>query len=227
MVEGVLFDSGGVLIQPRGGRWWPIHGFENAVLSHFPHASFTALDDALAPAMAYMDRTHPNEDWREFYRILVRGLDLEPRDALLEDIVAIKRVDTIELFDDVIPCLSMLRDLGIPMAVVSDAWPELPELHRSVGIRDLFVGYAISAVLGCTKPDERMYAEGARVLGLPAEKLLFIDDCDDLVEPAIGLGYQGVTVCRSGKAPERSVPWVRTLDELKSFLPHGQRSTTV
>lgn len=214
MIEGILFDSGGVLLGPRGGRWWPIHGFEEVVLSYFPNTSFAALNEALVPAMTYMDRTHPNENWREFYRIIVERLGLEASDALLDDIAGIKRVDTVEVFDDVLPCLATLRDRRVRMAVVSDAWPDLPELHHSLGIGKFFTGYAISAVLGCTKPDARMYTEGARVLGLPPDKLLFIDDCDDLVEAAIELGYQGVALRRSGEPPDRRVSWITTLDEL-------------
>jgi hypothetical protein len=51
-IEGVMFDSGGVLIGPRGGRWWPIYGFEEAVLRHFPDTSFSSLEEALVPAMS-------------------------------------------------------------------------------------------------------------------------------------------------------------------------------
>jgi putative hydrolase of the HAD superfamily len=135
MIEGVLFDSGGVLMRPRGGRWWPIYGFEQAVLTHAPQASFAALDTALLPALAYMDQAHPNEDWREFYRIVVRGIGVEPTAALLDDIAAIEPIDAVELFADATPCLEQLQARGIKMAVVSDAWPNLPEMHEALGIR--------------------------------------------------------------------------------------------
>jgi putative hydrolase of the HAD superfamily len=218
MIEGLLFDSGGVLIGPRGGRWWPIYGFEQAVLAHHPPASFDALDTALIPAMAYMHKTHPNEDWREFYRIVVEGIGVVPTRALLDDIAGIEPSDTVEVFADVIPCLERLRARGIRMAVVSDAWPDLPELHDMLGIHQFVDGYAISSVLGCTKPDPRMYAEGARVLGLPPTKLLFVDDCDDLADAAIRLGYHGLALRRSGEPPEYAVPWITSLDELDAHL---------
>jgi putative hydrolase of the HAD superfamily len=218
MIEGVLFDSGGVLMGPRGGRWWPIYGFEQAVLSHAPQASFAALDTALLPAFAYMDQVHPNEDWREFYRIVVHGIGVEPTESLLDDIAAIKPIDAVELFPDAIPCLERLQIRGIKMVVVSDAWPNLPEMHQALGMQPFFEGYAISSLLGCSKPDPRMYAEGARVLDLPVDKLLFVDDCDDLVQAAIDLGYRGVTLIRSGKSPEYPVPWITSLDELELHL---------
>jgi putative hydrolase of the HAD superfamily len=218
MIEGVLFDSGGVLMGPRGGRWWPIYGFEQAVLAHAPQASFAELDSALRPALAYMDQVHPNEDWREFYRIVVQGIGVVPTEALLDDIAAIRPRDAVELLPDAMPCLERLRARGIAMAVVSDAWPNLPELHEALGIRRFFEGYAISSLLGCSKPDPRMYAEGARVLNLPADKLLFVDDCDDLVQAAIDLGYRGVALLRSGRPPEYPVPWMTSLDALEAHL---------
>jgi putative hydrolase of the HAD superfamily len=218
MIEGVLFDSGGVLIGPRGGRWWPIYGFEQAVLTHAPQASFAALDMALLPAFAYMNQVHPNEDWREFYRIVVQGISVKPTQALLDDIAAIEPIDAVELFPDVAPCLEQLQARGIKMAVVSDAWPNLPQMHEALGIHHFFKGYAISSLLGCRKPDPRMYAEGARVLGIPVGKLLFIDDCDDLVQAAIDLGYRGVALLRSGEPPEYPVPWITSLDELALHL---------
>jgi len=218
MLEGVLFDSGGVLIGPRGGRWWPIYGFEQAVLTYFPGASFAALDSALQPAFAYMEQVHPNEDWREFYRIVIQGIGIEPTGALLDDIAAIKPVDAVELFPDVLPCLERLQLRGMTMAVVSDAWPNLPEMHQAYGIHRFFKGYAISALLGCSKPDPCMYAEGARILDLPADKLLFVDDSDDLVQAAIELGYRGVTLLRSGKPPEYPVPWITSLDQLELHI---------
>lgn len=218
MVEGVLFDSGGVLMGPRGGRWWPIYGFEQAVLSHAPQASFAALEAALLPAFAYSDQRHPNEDWREFYRIVLHGISIEPTDALLDDIAAIKPIDAVALFSDTLSCLERLQARGITMAVVSDAWPNLPEMHHALGIQSFFVGYAISSLLGCSKPDPRMYAEGARVLDLPADKLLFVDDSDDLVQAAIALGYRGVALLRSGRPPAYQVPWITSLDELEVHL---------
>jgi putative hydrolase of the HAD superfamily len=188
------------------------------VLAHDPAASFDALEAALVPSMAYMEYTHPNEDWREFYRIVVEGIGVAPADALLDRIAAIEPADAIEVFGDVVGCLEALRARGMRMAVVSDAWPNLPQMHAALGIGSFFEGYAISAVLGCTKPDARMYAEGARVLGLPPRKLLFVDDCDDLVDAARRLGYRGVALRRSGEPPQYPVPWITSLDELAAHL---------
>lgn len=218
MIEGVLFDSGGVLVRPKGDRWWPRWGFEEAVLRHFPSAAFTELDRALEPALAYAHSVHGNEDWHEFYRIVVEGLGLPASRALLDELVAFDPAEVVELYDDVVPCLAALRERGVRMAVVSDAWPNLRDMHRKLGIGSFFEGHAISAEVGCTKPDPRMYAAGAEVLGLPPESLVFVDDSPELVEAAMTLGYHGVALRRSGESPTSEIPWVKTLDEFGSRL---------
>jgi beta-phosphoglucomutase-like phosphatase (HAD superfamily) len=82
------------------------------------------------------------------------------------------------------------------MAVVSDAWPELPDLHAGLGIHEFFEAYAISAELGCIKPDPRMYHHASAALGLAPGQCLFIDDDPALVTAAIQLGYAGRAMCR-------------------------------
>ncbi|MEV5982141.1 HAD-IA family hydrolase [Streptomyces sp. NPDC052114] len=77
------------------------------------------------------------------------------------------------------------------MAVVSDAWPDLPRLRATLGIHHFFEAYAISAEPGCNKPDPRMYHHASTALGLTPRQCLFIDDDPDLVQAAIDLAYAG------------------------------------
>ncbi|UAB95367.1 HAD-IA family hydrolase [Dactylosporangium vinaceum] len=73
------------------------------------------------------------------------------------------------------------------------------------GTRAARRGFAISEVLGCNKPDPRMYAEGRRLLDLPAGDCLFIDDDPALVAAARELGYQGLTLDRTAAAAGEGV----------------------
>ncbi len=98
------------------------------------------------------------------------------------------------------------------MAVVSDAWPNLPDLHAGLGIRRLFEAHAISAVLGCNKPDPRMYHHASTALELAPAQCLFVDDDPALVAAAIRLGYAGRAVCRGPVTTE--VPSIASLAEL-------------
>jgi HAD superfamily hydrolase (TIGR01509 family) len=121
----------------------------------------------------------------------------------------------LELFADVMPTLETLRSRGVRMAVVSDAWPNLPQLHADLGIGDFFEAYAISAVLGCRKPDPRMYRHASDALGLEPAECLFVDDDPELVAAALELGYQGRWMRRAGSGGGTvGVPAVASLAEV-------------
>jgi HAD superfamily hydrolase (TIGR01509 family) len=117
----------------------------------------------------------------------------------------------------VIGVLNELQAGGVRLAVVSDGWPALPELHAGVGLGGYFEAYAISALLGCTKPDPRMYRHASDALGVAPERCLFIDDSPPLVEAAIRLGYQGCALLRDGRQVE-GLPTARDLSEVLSLI---------
>ena len=87
--------------------------------------------------------------------------------------------------------LEALNARSIPMAIVSDNWLGAERLYEQLEARHYFEGFVTSQAMGCRKPDPRMYAAGARYLGLPPEACLFVDDLPDLVAAAVALGYQG------------------------------------
>ena len=102
------------------------------------------------------------------------------------------------------------------MSVVSDAWAGLDDMFRALGIEGYFAGFVISEVLGCRKPDPRMFAAGSALLGLDPGDCLFIDDDPRLVSAAIRLGYQGVALIRdAGPATDPPVASITSLDELR------------
>jgi putative hydrolase of the HAD superfamily len=106
----------------------------------------------------------------------------------------------------------VLFDAGIRMSVVSDAWAGLDETFAELQVAGFFEGFVISEVLGCRKPDPRMYAAGSRLVGLTPEECLFIDDDPELVAAARSLGYAGVTLDREADSPAGGT--ITSLDEL-------------
>jgi FMN phosphatase YigB (HAD superfamily) len=77
-----------------------------------------------------------------------------------------------------------------------------------------FEAYAISAVLGCTKPDPRMYRHASEALRLEPEECLFVDDVPELVTAAVALGYAGRVLYREPPPEPSPVPSLTTLTEL-------------
>jgi HAD superfamily hydrolase (TIGR01509 family) len=126
--------------------------------------------------------------------------------------------DVLELFPDVVGTLMELRLRGARMAVVSDAWPNLTRQHEDLGIREFFEAYAISAVLGCRKPDPRMYRHASDELGLEPAECLFVDDDPALVTAAIELGYPARWMRRPGAAPIQAATTVLAITSLEELI---------
>lgn len=104
------------------------------------------------------------------------------------------------------------------MTVVSDNWAGLEDSFRSLDIERNLAGFVISEVLGCRKPDPRMYAAGRELLGLDPGDCLFVDDDPQLVLAAIQLGYHEVALTRGVGPVPASVPAITSLDELPPIV---------
>ncbi len=220
-VDAVLLDSGGVLIGPVGGRWNPRVDFEEVVGRRVGDLPADLLSAAIEAGDACLTAAEGTPSRDEYHRVLLDALDVEASPELLAELDApIDPTTLVEPYPEVIEVLDDLRERGVRLAVVSDAWPALPELHAGVGLRGYFEVYAISAVLGCTKPDPRMYRHASDALGVEPRRCLFVDDSPPLVETALELGYQGCAVLRDGSRHDR-IPSITDLSELIELIRWG------
>lgn len=219
-MRAVLFDSGGVLIHPIGARWNPRADFEGILRSHFPGLTDDQLAGAIAVGDAHFAAATTTPDYDDYHRIMLVHLGIEPSTPLLQDLRRPVDPNTIlAVFPDVLPTLRLLKERGIRMAVVSDSWAGLPELHDALGLGGFFEAYAISELVGCHKPDPRMYATASDALSLPPGECLFLDDDPELVRAAIDLGYHGRAVIRTPNAGSGGVASITTLDEIAPLFP--------
>lgn len=221
-VKAVLFDSGGVLMQPIGGRWNPRADFEATVLRRRPEITAEQFAEAIAVGDRFLNAAASTPGLDGYHTVMLEHLGVVPSADLLAELVRPVPGNVIlELFGEVIQVLETLRSRGVRMAVVSDAWPNLPQLHADLGIERFFEVYAISAVLGCNKPDPRMYRHASGALGLKPAECLYVDDAPDLVAAALNLGYQARWMRRAGSDPDQAsmpLPAVTSLTELTNLF---------
>ena len=218
--KALLLDSGGVLMRPIGGRWNPRADFEATVKSHAPHVTDEELAEAVRQGDRFMAAATSTPDLDDYHRAMLTCIGVGASPELLAALVRdVPPTTVLETFPEAIPTLTALRERGVPMAVVSDAWPNLPDLHAALGLGGFFDAYAISAVLGCHKPDPRMYHHASGALGLAPADCLFVDDDPDLVAAAVALGYQGRAMVRDGDAARRDgVQVITSLTELLDLV---------
>lgn len=207
-------------MRPIGGRWNPRADFEATVKAHAPHVTDEELAEAVREGDRFMAAATATPDLDDYHRAMLIHIGVEASAELLAALVCeVPPTAVLETFPEVIATLTALRERGVPMAVVSDAWPNLPDLHAALGMGGFFDAYAISAVLGCHKPDARMYRHASEALGLEPADCLFVDDDPELVAAAIALGYQGRAMVRDGDTSVAGdVPTIRSLTELLDLV---------
>jgi putative hydrolase of the HAD superfamily len=218
-IKAVLLDSGGVLIGPKGGRWNPRSDFEENLAEHHPDLDAAAVAAAIVVGDAWMTAQPSTPNYLDYYRVILGELAIDATDELLASLMRDREVTYfIEVFPEVLDVIAELRRRDIRLAVVSDAWPSLPEMHVAVGLGGCFEVYAISAVLGCNKPDPRMYRHASDGLGLEPHECLFVDDVPELVAVAIALGYDAVMMRRNGEHVPEGIRAIESLTEVLDLL---------
>jgi HAD superfamily hydrolase (TIGR01509 family) len=211
-VRGVLLDSGGVLIGPVGGRWNPRRDFEPTVLAVAPGLTADDLARAIAVGEEYLAAAPATAPRDDYHRVLLDDLGVESTPSLLRELSRpVAAATIVEPFPEVFAVLEEIRHRGIPMAIVSDADAELTDPHIGLGLHDFFDAYAISAVVGCHKPDPRMFRHASDALALRPGECLFVDDDPDLVRAAIELGYHGLALLRPPAETALDVPVITDL----------------
>ena len=125
-------------------------------------------------------------------------------------------------YDDVVPVLDALDDRSLPYGAVSNNVHDYQraKLDRS-GLSRFEVLIGIDTV-GVAKPDPAIYLEGARQLGTPPERTLYVGDNRAVdAEGADAAGLIGVWLDRRDAAPtDFTGRRITSLAGVLQFLPH-------
>ena len=190
-VEGVIVDFGGVLAQApsaealaRLGAAVGVDGneFADAWLRHRLEYDLGTLD-----AAAY---------WR---LVGARTFEPEALERILVEDAACWSVSN----QPMVEWLHALKSAGLRLALLSnmprDVWARL---RAGLGWLELCAVVTLSYEHRMAKPDPAIYAQCLRAFGLPARRVLFVDDRPENVEAAQDLGLQ--TVLFTDVAPFRN-----------------------
>jgi putative hydrolase of the HAD superfamily len=224
-IDAVVFDSGGVLLEHR-------HAFlEPAVVSValkdlgagvaddecVARATRLALEWLSNQAGATTTEESAAAQRMEYYRRLLAGAGA----AASPEMVArlrdrLEGPSAVKLFPGVHGVLDALRSRGMKLGVLSDGWASTIQLYERLGLADRIQSWTFSAVVGCCKPDPRIYAAAERDLGTEPARILFVDDLPANVEGALARGWQGVWINRAGDRPPSHTG--RTIRDLRGLL---------
>ncbi len=124
-----------------------------------------------------------------------------PSDVLTE--VAERRI-SFNPYPESVEVLEELKDLSVPLYVVSNWDIELEKVLEDLGWTGYFDGIVASAMLGVEKPRREIFDEALRLAGIPAERAVMVgnDPVSD-VRGAFEAGVDSVFVARKDwEAPE-------------------------
>ncbi|MFF3976298.1 HAD family hydrolase [Streptomyces sp. NPDC001828] len=216
-IRAILFDSGGVLMQPIGGRWNPRADFEQTVLAHAPSITPDKFAAAIRAGDHFFDASPSTPDYDEYHRVMLHHLDVDPTSQLLADLRReVPPAAFLETYPDVVETLDELTRRGGADGHSVRRLARSPGPPRRTRDRPLLRGVCDLRGPRCDKPDPRMYHHASAALDLPPAQCLFIDDDPDLVAAAIELGYEGRALCRDSAVPD--VPSITSLTELLDFF---------
>lgn len=206
-------------------------------LVDFGTSSTVVLEAVLGPGV---DRPRWDELSEKYYPMFTRGeLSFEAmRVARLtqylresgrpvDDAAAIEEQrmgllqDSYVLYDDALPCVRAIRDLGIPVGLITnnDAGHQRRKL-TTVGLDGLFDAVVISGAVGFAKPDARIFALACSLLDVaPADAVHVGDNPEADVLGAHAAGLRAVWLNRGlPRAPLVDVEVIAGLAELVPLL---------
>ncbi len=140
-------------------------------------------------------------------------------ERFLAPIFAVGRV-----YDDALPALARLRQVGMQTAIVSNApWGSPPQLWRRE-LRRLGLAGAVDAVVLCgdvwwRKPAPAIFHHALRKLGCRAAECAFVgDDLRWDIEGSAAVGIRPILIDRDGRYPGYEGERVADLDGLLFLL---------
>jgi hypothetical protein len=136
MIRGVLLDVGDTLTTPIGGRWNPRADFEDTLADFGASYGAALLQPAMAAGDQYLNQmaAQGGGDRDDYHRAVLAVLDVTATPELLAALDRPLRCDQIfEVFSDVRPALTTLKQWGLALAIVSDVGPGARKTYEELG----------------------------------------------------------------------------------------------
>lgn len=184
MIKGIIFDVGGVLVSDG------IRHYVLTAAAAYYHVSPRRMREALKNHDDAVDRTGWNE--KAFWHAVAKDLRLRnpppPRKIWTEQYAAVARPHT-----DVLALVRRLHK-KYRLAVLSNTIPPHVEANRKRGIYRFFGVriFSCDPAVNAKKPRRKIYEACLRLMGLPPEECVFIDNARKNLVPAQRLGMHTI-----------------------------------
>lgn len=115
--------------------------------------------------------------------------------------------------------LTELTRRGFLLGAISDWEDTLPDVLTELGLLPYFRALSVSACVGVTKPNPRLFEDALAQLSLPPDACLHVGDWYELdVAGARAAGMNALLFDWAGRHPDADCPRVTTWDQLSDYL---------
>lgn len=228
-IEIVFFDAGETLLHPdpsfhqlfaevcaRGGHQVAAGDVLEVQQRLAPHLVELAQETGVEKPS--LDPDDSLRFWSHLYRRLLGELGIEDESLVTNMYATFSSSSSYRLFDDVIPALEQLTEMGYRLGLISNFEEWLEEMLVELEVGHLFDVSIISGVEGLEKPDPDIYHRALEKAKVGAEFAVHVGDSPGMdMEPARSVGITPVLLDRYHRYPDVS-PRVRSLEELPELL---------
>jgi putative hydrolase of the HAD superfamily len=227
----VFFDATGTLFEVRGGvgeiysriaLHYGVEGDPDKILQAFSRSFRAQPPLAFPPETPEVELHRLERDW--WYSLVRKVFDdsLLPRldDYFAEVFEYFRSEDAWQLFDDVIPTLTALKDSGMRLAVISNFDTRLEDLLRTLELDRFFDAVHISSRIGAAKPDVMIFKQVLNHHGVESHRALHVgDSLREDAEGAAGAGIHSLLLDRNSEfSGDRQVSRINSLYQLEVLL---------
>jgi putative hydrolase of the HAD superfamily len=156
--------------------------------------------------------------WSHLYRRLLGELGIEDESLVTDMYTTFSSSSSYRLFDDVLPALERLTEMGYRLGLISNFEEWLEEMLVELEVGHLFDVSIISGSEGMEKPDPEIYRRALTKAGVEASAAVHVGDSPaNDITPAVEVGITAVLLDRYNRYPDIT-PSVRSLTDLPDRL---------
>ncbi len=124
------------------------------------------------------------------------------------------------LFDDVMPTLTQLKELGLILGLISNVDRDINPLYQELGLSAWLQVMVTSQEVGFNKPQPEIFQEALKQAGVKSSEAIYVGDQYQIdVVGANEAGMQGILLDRGGYFEETTdSPRIRSLTEVAKHL---------
>ena len=159
------------------------------------------------------------EFWSYLYRNFLHAIGIDD-DRVVERLYEVfSDSASYKLFDDVLPALEALEELGYRLGLISnfEGWLEKMLIELEIGHR--FDTAVISGLAGVEKPDPEIYRIAVEKAGVEPDRAVHVGDSPHTdVEPAAKVGITPVLLDRYNRYPDAEGHVIPSLKEIPALV---------